>query len=92
MDMTTGDRIMKVPPREPKPSAAALLRFSREEFLRAYIVDREMTMIPWNELWGLLRDAKARGHTPMIDSFYDQLFREARFDDKGAWTPAKRTL
>ena len=51
-----------------------------------------MTMMPWNELWGLLRDAKARGHTPMIDSFYDQLFREARFDDKGAWTPAKRTL
>jgi hypothetical protein len=27
-----------------------------------------------------------RGNTPMIDTFYDTLFKEARFDDTGAWT------
>jgi hypothetical protein len=73
-----------------KRSTAAATKLAREVFLRAYLNDRDMKVIPWNEIWGLLRAAKMRGHTPMIDTFYDALFKEARFDDNGAWTPSTK--
>lgn len=78
------EQIADLSPTAPQP------KISREAFLRAYLSDLEMKVMPWQELWALLRHAKMRGHTPMIDSFYDALFREARFDDKGAWTPATK--
>jgi hypothetical protein len=87
MEFTTGARIKK--PQEIVESITdpfCTTKLSRETFLRAYMNDRELKVIPWNEIWNLLQSAKMRGHTPMIDTFYDTLFKEARFDDKGAWT------
>ena len=49
-----------------------------------------MTVIPWRDIWGSLALAKLRGHTKMIDLFYDTLFKEALFDDRGAWSPLIR--
>jgi hypothetical protein len=52
-----------------------------------------MTLIPWKDIWSSLRIAKIRGNGEMIEVFYDTLFKEAIFDDKGAWSwdPNKRT-
>ena len=49
-----------------------------------------MTVIPWRNIWASLAVAKLRGHTQMIDVFYDTLFKEALFDDRGAWSPLNR--
>ena len=51
-----------------------------------------MTLIPWEDIWSSLRIAKIRGNGEMIEVFYDTLFKEAIFDDKGAWSwdPNKR--
>ena len=89
MEFTTGDRIKK-PQAEIKSIPSPSPKLSREAFLRAYMNDRDMKVIPWNEIWGLLQTANMRGHTPMIDSFYDALFKEARFDDHGAWTERRK--
>ena len=45
-----------------------------------------MTLIPWEDIWTSLRVAHIRGHGEMIDVFYDTLFKEAVFDDDGAWS------
>ncbi len=44
-----------------------------------------MKLIPWEEIWTSLRVARIRGNGEMIDVFYDTLFKEAIFDDDGAW-------
>jgi hypothetical protein len=51
-----------------------------------------MKLIPWEDIWTSLRVAQIRGNGEMIDVFYDTLFKEAIFDDDGAWafTPKKR--
>ena len=51
-----------------------------------------MTLIPWKDIWSSLRIAKIRGNGEMIEVFYDTLFKEAIFDDRGAWSwdPNKR--
>ena len=49
-----------------------------------------MTVIPWRDIWGSFALAKLRGHTQMVDVFYDTLFKEALFDDRGAWSPVIR--
>jgi len=45
-----------------------------------------MTLIPWKDIWSSLKMAKIRGNGEMIEVFYDTLFKEAIFDDKGAWS------
>jgi hypothetical protein len=45
-----------------------------------------MKLIPWTDIWTSLKAAKCRGHGDMIEVFYDTLFKEATFDDKGAWS------
>jgi hypothetical protein len=45
-----------------------------------------MTLIPWEDIWTSLRVARIRGNGEMIDVFYDTLFKEAVFDDDGAWS------
>lgn len=91
MVLASGERIKEAKEQIAELSSSAPnLKLSREAFLRAYMSDLEMKVIPWEELWTLLRNARMRGHTPMIDSFYEALFREARFDDTGAWTPATK--
>ena len=51
-----------------------------------------MRLIPWEDIWTSLRVAQIRGNGEMIDVFYDTLFKEAIFDDDGAWAvnPKKR--
>jgi hypothetical protein len=44
-----------------------------------------MKLIPWPEIWTSLRIARNRGNGEMIEVFYDTLFKEAIFDDDGAW-------
>lgn len=45
-----------------------------------------LTLIPWADIWSSLRVARVRGNGEMIEVFYDTLFREAIFDDRGAWS------
>jgi hypothetical protein len=44
-----------------------------------------MKLIPWEDIWASLRVARIRGNGEMIEVFYDTLFKEAVFDDNGAW-------
>lgn len=49
-------------------------------------------LIPWEDIWTSLSIAQLRGNGDMIEVFYDTLFREAVFDDHGAWSiDLKRT-
>ena len=45
-----------------------------------------MKLIPWLDIWKSLSVAKIRGHGKMIEVFYDTLFKDAVFDDRGAWS------
>jgi hypothetical protein len=45
-----------------------------------------MKVIPWRDIWIALNLAKRRGNVPMVNAFYDMLFRDAVFDDRGAWS------
>jgi hypothetical protein len=45
-----------------------------------------MKLIPWKDIWSSLRVAKHRGNGEMIEVFYDTLFKDAVFDDNGAWS------
>ena len=50
------------------------------------ITDREaMTLIPWEDIWTSLKIASHRGDGEMVAVFYETLFKEAVFDDNGAW-------
>ena len=51
-----------------------------------------MKLIPWGDVWKSLRTARFRGNGEMIEVFYDTLFKEAVFDDRGAWSLERRTL
>ena len=51
-----------------------------------------MKLIPWGDVWKSLRTARFRGNGEMIEVFYDTLFKEAVFDDNGAWSPETRRL
>ncbi len=50
-----------------------------------------MKLIPWADIWSSLRGAKIRGHGEMIEVFYETLFKEAVFDDDGAWSAVEQT-
>jgi hypothetical protein len=45
-----------------------------------------MKLIPWEDIWTSLQAARIRGHGEMIEVFYETLFKEAVFDDDGAWS------
>ena len=50
------------------------------------MTDREaMTLIPWEDIWTSLKIARHQGNGEMVAVFYDTLFKEAVFDDNGAW-------
>ena len=51
-----------------------------------------MKLIPWGDVWKSLRTARFRGNGEMIEVFYDTLFKEAVFDDHGAWSLERRRL
>jgi len=82
-------------------SQVALRKSHREEFVErtapadalrqdtAYV---GMKLIPWNDVWRSLKTARIRGNGEMIQVFYDTLFKEAVFDDRGAWSLERRRL
>ena len=51
-----------------------------------------MKLIPWEDIWTSLRVARIRGHGEMIEVFYDTLFKEAVFDDYGAWSGCRKAV
>jgi hypothetical protein len=51
-----------------------------------------MKLIPWGDVWKSLRTARFRSNGEMIEVFYDTLFKEAVFDDRGAWSLERRML
>lgn len=56
------------------------------DLLRSKAEHSGMKFIPWDEIWASLAVAKIRGNGEMIEVFYDTLFKEAVFDDEGAWS------
>jgi len=62
-----------------KPQTAA-------EWLRAKSEHPGMKLIPWKDIWTSLHVAKIRGNGEMVEVFYDTLFKDAVFDDRGAWS------
>ena len=56
------------------------------EWLRAKSEHPGMKLIPWKDIWTSLHVAKIRGNGEMVEVFYDTLFKEAVFDDRGAWS------
>jgi hypothetical protein len=55
--------------------------------LQAYRPDYgSMRVILWRDIWTSLTLAKHRGNDPMVRAFYEMLFRDAVFDDRGAWS------
>ena len=51
-----------------------------------------MKLIPWKDIWRSLSVARMRGNGKMIEVFYDTLFKDAVFDDRGAWSIEIRKL
>ncbi|MDP2601061.1 MAG: hypothetical protein Q8S00_00485 [Deltaproteobacteria bacterium] len=45
-----------------------------------------MKLIPWRDIWKSLSVARIPGNGKMIEVFYDTLFKDAVFDDRGAWS------
>jgi len=48
--------------------------------------EQPLKLIPWSDIWSSLRVARVRGNGEMIEVFYVTLFKEAIFDDRGAWS------
>jgi hypothetical protein len=55
------------------------------EVLRTRSEFTSMKLTPWNDIWISLTIAALRGNRHMVKVFYETLFKEAVFDDRGAW-------
>jgi len=51
-----------------------------------------MKLTPWSDIWATVSIAKMRGNTYMVRTFYEILFKEAVFDDRGAWSLVVRNF
>lgn len=49
-----------------------------------------LKLIPWNEIWASIAVAKLRGNTDMLKVFYETMYKEACFDDRGVWSLESR--
>jgi hypothetical protein len=56
------------------------------EALRTRTQFTSMKLTPWDDIWTSLTIARLRGNVRMVEVFYDTLFEEAVFDDRGAWS------
>ena len=56
------------------------------EALRTRTQFTSMKLTPWDNIWTSLAMARLRGNGRMVEVFYDTLFKEAVFDDRGAWS------
>jgi hypothetical protein len=74
--------------REKRTAAASMTSDAQSRFARVGVPDqdRPTKLIPWEDIWTSLRVARMRGNGEMIEVFYDALFKEAVFDDRGAWS------
>ena len=45
-----------------------------------------MKLIPWADIWTSLRVARIGDNGEIIEVFYETFFKEAIFDDDGAWS------
>jgi hypothetical protein len=71
---------------DPKNPLRETIENSIDQTIPVTITDREMmTLIPWKDVWMSLKIASTRGNGEMVAVFYDTLFKEAVFDDHGAW-------
>ena len=69
-----------------KSSLSETIESSTDDAIPMTTADREMmTLIPWKDVWMSLKIASTRGNGEMVAVFYDTLFKEAVFDDHGAW-------
>jgi hypothetical protein len=59
---------------------------SQLEALRTRSQFASMKLTPWKNIWVSLAAARLRGNGRMVEVFYDTLFNEAVFDDRGAWS------
>ncbi|GEM_PF-2369498 len=78
----------RIEERRSKRTSASRTGDSRSRFTRGSVPehDRPTKLIPWEDIWTSLRIARMRGNGEMIEVFYDALFKEAVFDDQGAWS------
>lgn len=79
------------------PSQAIPAKTSPEQLAPADVLRQDTTyvgmkLIPWGDVWKSLRTARYRGNGEMVEVFYDTLFKEAVFDDRGAWSLERRRL
>jgi hypothetical protein len=56
------------------------------EALRTRTEFTSMKLTPWDDIWTSLTIATLQGNRRMVEIFYDTLFKEAVFDDRGAWS------
>ena len=56
------------------------------EALRTRTQFTSMRLTPWHDIWTCLTIARLQGNGRMVEVFYDTLFKEAVFDDRGAWS------
>lgn len=47
--------------------------------------DEELKLIPWREIKTAVSMARIRGHTGIVDTFFQVLVDQSLFDDQGAW-------
>jgi hypothetical protein len=71
------------------PSSRQSVEYNRTltqlEALRTRTEFTSMALTPWNDIWNSLTLASLQGNRRMVEVFYDTLFKEAVFDDRGAW-------
>jgi len=68
------------------PSSVRELTQEASETSNWSTIEKPMKLIPWQDIWTTLKVARIRGNGEMIEVFYDTLFKEAVFDDHGAWS------
>ncbi len=77
-------------PKNESPESHQSVEFNRTlsqlEALRTRTQFTSMKLTPWKHIWASLAAAKLRGNGRMVQVFYDTLFNEAVFDDRGAWS------
>ncbi len=71
---------------ESRPSVEFNRTLTQLEALRTRTEFTSMKLTPWGEIWASLNAARLRGNGRMVEVFYDTLFNEAVFDDRGAWS------
>lgn len=52
-------------------------------------ITQRRNLIPWQEIWTPLCEAKRHGNLGITQVFLDALFEQAVFDDRGVWSRVK---